>query len=327
MRRNFAWGAAALAALGLAGYWFIYEDIGLPWRRLSRFEKEFPGCVPGLITDDYDSLKLATAYRHFYLAWGDKFPSAELAASAGGRILVLTWEPYLKAEPGRSLLGEIASGGHDAYMAAFAASLKKYGRPVMLRWGHEPNGDWYSWAGAANGKEPAIYKKAWRRMAGQVRAVAGQKVRLIFSVNGEDRPGEDWNRFENYYPGPEYADAVGLDIYNWGTARSWSSWTRPSRLLKEPYSRALAMAPDKPFFLAEVAACSAGGSKALWLRRLLYRLRTRYKAVKGFMWFDYNKECDWRLSSDAEAAAIYGQAAAGGYFKAEAGRLGWFFGE
>lgn len=320
--------AAALSLLALGAAWVSYEDIRLPWQRKARFEKDFPGCVPGIASGDYASLELPTAFRNFYLAWGDKFPSAEV--KAGGpreTLLVLTWEPYLKTEPKRSLLGEIAAGRHDKYMALMAAAIKGYGRPVMLRWGHEPNGDWYSWSGALNGKSHSGYIAAWRRMAGIMRRGGGPRLRLIFSVNGEDRPGEAWNRFENYYPGGEYADAVGLDVYNWGDSRDWSSWRRPGRLLKEPYARALAMAPDKPLFLAEVASCGSGGSKTLWLGRLLRRLESRYTAVKGFLWFDYDKECDWRLSSDGAARVLYGEAAAGGYFKADARRLYWFFGD
>lgn len=325
---NLVLALAAAAVLGLFCYWLNYEDVRMPWQPLTRFEKGFPGCVPGLITDDHASLALPTGFTHFYLAWGDRFPTAEIAkARRGGAILVLTWEPYLKAWRERSLLDAIGNGQYDAYMEAMAASLKKYGRPAMLRWGHEPNGDWYSWSGAKNGRSPEEYKKAWRRMAGIMRTGAGPKLKLVFSVNGEDKPRAGWNNFENYYPGPEYADAVGLDAYNWGKARGWSAWSRPGRLLKSPYRRALAMAPDKPLFLTEVAACGNGDAKARWLSRLLRRLETRYTAVKGFMWFDYNKECDWRLSSDGAAAGVYGRAAADGYFKADGERLNWFFGD
>lgn len=319
---------AVAAILGAAYYRLSTEDIRMPWRPLTRFEKEFPGCVSGVITADYPSLDLSTGFRNFYLAWGDKFPAPEIErAGRDNAILVLTWEPYLKAEQARSLLGDIGAGRYDAYIRTMAASIKRYGRPVMVRWGHEPNGDWYSWSGSQNGKSPEDYKTAWRRVAGILRAGGGPRVRLVFSINGEDKPRDGWNNFENYYPGPEYVDAVGLDVYNWGKSRGWSTWTEPAGLLKKPYRRALAMSPDKPLFLTEVAACGSGGPKAEWLSALLRRLEARYKAVKGFMWFDYNKECDWRLSSDVAAARAYGLAAANGYFKADAGSLNWFFGD
>jgi hypothetical protein len=328
VKKNLALAGAALAVLGLAYYWAVTEDVRLPWQRQSRFEKEFPGCVSGIISADYASLKLPTGFRHFYLAWGDHFPAAELMRSRHeNSILVLTWEPYFKKTPERSLLAAIAAGKYDAYMVSMAASIKQYGRPVLLRWGHEPNGDWYSWSGAKNGNTPEMYIQAWRRMAALVRAKGGPRVKLVFSVNGEDKPVEDWNLFENYYPGAEHVDAVGLDIYNWGNSQEWSSWRRPNEILKDPYRRALAMAPDKPLFLSEVASGSEGGVKSVWLVRLLYRLESRYTAVKGFMWFDYEKEADWRLSSDPASADTYARAAGEGYFKADSRRLNWFFGE
>lgn len=317
--------AAAVAAVFLV-IWADYVDLRTPWQKYYRYEKEHPVCAAGLISPDYASLKLPGAFTAFYLAWGDKFPSAELkrTGKAPG-ILALTWEPYLKAAPKRPLLKAVAAGGYDAYMGEMADSLKAYGGPVLLRWGHEPNGDWYSWSGAAAGG-PQTYIRAWRRMAAIMRKKAGPRVRLVFSFTSEDRPRKAWNRFENYYPGDAYADAVGIDAYNWGGARSWGAWRRPAMLLKGPYHRALAMAPDKPLFLTEVASCSDGGSKAAWVRGLFHRLNARYTAVKGVLWFDYDKECDWRISADTEAAKAYeGAVSAGGRFSADPAALGWFF--
>ncbi|OGR44304.1 MAG: hypothetical protein A2X35_02440 [Elusimicrobia bacterium GWA2_61_42] len=317
-------------ALGLAAaavlLWALREDLRLPWQRTYRFETEQPGCVAGIISENYGALGLPTGFISFYLAWGDGFPAAEIkAARAASSILALTWEPYLKSDPDRSLLGEIAAGGYDAYMRSMAAAIKAYRKPVLIRWGHEPNGDWYAWAGAKNSRDAGQYRLAWRRMAGIIRAEAGPKARLVFSVNGEDKPAEKWNRFENYYPGDEYTDAVGLDIYNWGDTQAWSAWSRPNLLLKDPYARALALAPDKPVFLTEVASCSSGGNKAEWVRRLFYRLQSRYTAVKGFMWFDYDKECDWRVSADPGAASVYSAGANSRHFTSDGAGLDWFF--
>jgi len=96
---------------------------------------------------------------------------------------------------------------------------------------------------------------------------------------------------------------------------------------EEAIHRALAMAPDKPLFLTEVASCPSGGSRAAWIRGLFRRLDTRYTAVKGLLWFDYRKECDWRISSDGAAAGVYLAAVAKkGRFTADPAALDWFFG-
>jgi hypothetical protein len=318
--------AAAVAAVFLA-IWANYEDIRLPWQKYYSYEIEHPGCAVGFISPDYAALKLPGAFTSFYLAWGDKFPAAELKRLPGDRgILALSWEPYLKAQPKRSLLADISAGKYDAYMAGMAAAIKAYGGPVLLRWGHEPNGDWYAWSGAANGKDAAAFKSAWRRMAGIMRAKAGPRMRLVFSVNSEDMPGDAWNAFENYYPGGDYADAVGIDAYNWGDTRGWSHWSRPAMLLKAPYRRALAMAPDKPLFLTEVASCPSGGSRAAWVMGLFRRLGGRYSAIKGALWFDYDKECDWRISTDPQASNAYMKALKAGVgVTADPAALNWFF--
>ncbi len=329
MKRNLISAAAVIIILVLAYYWLIYQDIRPPWQKLTRFEKEAPGCVAGISSGDYAPMKLPTGFRHFYLAWGESFQPRQMnkADLKRGDILVLSWEPYLKTEQEGVLLVDIAGGKYDGYMAAVAASLKKYGGPVMVRWGQDPNGDQYAWIGAKNGNSPETYKKAWRRMAGILRSGAGPRAKLIFSVNGEDKPPAVWNRLENYYPGAEYADAVGLDIYNRGNATELSKWRPPHRILRTSYRRAQELAPDKPVFITEVATSPDGVNKAVWTARFLNRLEARYRAVKGFIWFDYEKECDWRISSDPAAAAVYSDAAAEGYFKADGGRLNWFFGE
>jgi len=316
--------AAALTALLVFAE---REDLRPPWHRPSTYERLHPVCAAGLISPDYASLKLPGAFTSFYLAWGDAFPSAEIARAGGRRILALSWEPYLKAAPARSLLGEIAAGRHDAYMRAMAAAIKAYGGPVLLRWGHEPNGDWYPWSGAANINRPGVYAADWRRMAGIIRAGA-PNARLVFSVNSEDRPDAAWNRFERYYPGDAYVDAVGIDLYNWGDTRPWSEWKRPNILLKKPYARALELAPEKPLFLTEIASCPSGGDRALWLGQLFDKLSSRYTAVKGLLWFDYDKECDWRISADPASARVYaGRLGSGGHFTSDPAALDWFFRE
>ena len=42
-------------------------------------------------------------------------------------------------------IAAIASGQYDGYLSAYAEAVRAYRRPVILSFGHEMNGNWYSW--------------------------------------------------------------------------------------------------------------------------------------------------------------------------------------
>ena len=60
---------------------------------------------------------------------------------------MITWMPYGNGDP----LGEIVAGQHDAAITAEAQKAKALGAQILMRWGHEMNGNWYPWSGWANG--------------------------------------------------------------------------------------------------------------------------------------------------------------------------------
>lgn len=41
-------------------------------------------------------------------------------------------------------------------------------------------------------------------------------------------------RFEDYYPGNEFVDLVGVTFYNWGKATSNRQWLSPESILNDP---------------------------------------------------------------------------------------------
>jgi hypothetical protein len=56
-----------------------------------------------------------------------------------GAITILQWDPTLAS------VSKIASGSYDGYLRLFADSVRKFGRPVVIGFGHEMNAYWYSW--------------------------------------------------------------------------------------------------------------------------------------------------------------------------------------
>jgi len=288
----------ALAALCLfAGLAFFRMSASLPRAGTKGYyETAYRGCVSGVAREDRDLLSGEFGIRAVFIAWQDPFPSQKLNSIADkGSLPMITWEPYLKKSREQSLLPDIASGAYDGLIKAFAAAARKFGKPLLLRWGHEMNGNWYSWSGLQNGH--GVYIDAYRRVRGIFREEGADNVYFVFSVNSDDVPSVKSNRFENYYPGADAVDVVGIDAYNWGELKLLRR-KGPKRLLRRSYERAVAAFPDKPLMLSEIGSCESGAGKKAWLSEFYSVLAGNFPAIKAFVWFDAKKECDWSVFLD-----------------------------
>lgn len=242
---------------------------------------------------------LAVIYKDF----SQPTPIAELnAAAARGSTTLLTWEPW-RAGGGVSQpdfqSSDIAGGAYDAYITDWARSLAAWGKPVLLRYGHEMNGNWYPWADRVNGNTDGSYVAAYKHVHDIFASVGASKVSWVWNPNVPANVP-----MSVVYPGPGYVDVTALDGYNWGTSQSWSNWQSPEQLFGSGIGEVRALAPGKPILIGEVASAEAGGSKAQWNTQLI-RYLSAQPDVTGFLWFDMNKEVDWRInSSPASLSAL-----------------------
>lgn len=56
--------------------------------------------------------------------------------------------------------------------------------------------------------------------------------------------------------------------------------------------------------LAEVASTELGGTKSLWIQNFFVGLE-RNPDVLAFVWFNHEKETDWRIQSSAAAEQAF----------------------
>jgi beta-mannanase len=105
----------------------------------------------------------------------------------------------------------------------------------------------------------------------------------------------------DYYPGDSYVDWTGVDGYNWGTANG--GWQSFQQVFKDIYP--LLAAKKKPIIIGEMSSAEAGGDKAKWIDEIIPTLRTSYPLIKCVIWFDINKEADWRISSSRGSEASF----------------------
>ena len=236
----------------------------------------------------------------WYAAWSDNaaFPATAAAqVAATGATPVITWEPWNPAngvdQPAYAL-DRITAGDFLTYETSWAKQIKAYGKPVVLRFAHEMNGSWYPWSAQANTNTAGDYVAAWK----QVRSVfTSQKVANVSFSWSPNVPYTGSTQLSSVYPGDAYVDQVALDGYNWSTLQPGSAWTSFWGVFSAGVTEIRAVS-GKPLFVGEVGCPEVGGDKAAWVRDMFATL-AQHPEIRGFTWFDYDKETDWRVDSSS----------------------------
>ncbi len=238
----------------------------------------------------------------FYRPFGSEIATSDLDAAAGRKATpLLTWEPW---NPGRGVdqpdyrLSRITAGEDDSYVLRTAQVLRAWGKPVLLRFAHEMNGDWYPWCEQANGNQAGDYAAAWRHVHDLFVSAGAANVAWVWSPNVSYAGSTS---LASVYPGDAFVDLVALDGYNWGTTVPWHSWTAAADVFGPTLAELRSIAPRKPLFIAETASTEVGGDKAAWIRNMFTWLSGQPN-VEAVVWFDYDKETDWRVNSSSSAA-------------------------
>jgi hypothetical protein len=175
-------------------------------------------------------------------------------------------------------LDRINNGDFDEELKAWAESAKEFNSPILIEYGTEVNGRWFPWNGVWNGG-PIIQI---------TRYVGADNLCWVFHVNYNDDPNEAWNRLENYYPGDDWIDWLGVSIYG---AQKPSGEANVSfrKLMDAVYPRLVKLAPGKPIIVAEFGITSLNKriNQADWANRALKDLTgRRWPRVIGFAWWN-----------------------------------------
>jgi beta-mannanase len=250
-----------------------------------------------------------------------EFPLASVEAiSSTGAIPVLTWEPmYYRANDGAETMvpaGRVTGGAYDRYLERFARAASATGKPIFIRFAHEMNLNRYHWGGTAaeyGPQSPERFKAMWRHVVDVFRRLQVTNVQWVFCPNCESVPGAGdpaitWNRASAYYPGDGYVDVLGMDGYNWGDTQTpekngWrSSWRSFGDTFGALHAELKRLAPGKPIYVFETASAASGGDKRTWLADMA-RTAAAW-SLSGVIWFEANKEVDWRLMTALPPRAL-----------------------
>jgi cellulose synthase (UDP-forming) len=225
------------------------------------------------------------------------------AVSRRGSIPEITWEAwdYLRgARQPKYTLASIIAGRHDAYIRSWAVALRRYGKPVLLRFAQEMNGGQYPWSEGVNGNRTGQFVRAWRHVFNIFKRAHARNVRWVWSELA--RGGAPLNAGE--YPGAAYVDIVGLSGFNGGSAmRGWGGWRSFGGVFDHSLAMLRLIAPRKPVQISEVSTARIGGSVSRWVTGMFGDL-ARHPEVRSLLWFNVKKQADWRVRGSRMAAAF-----------------------
>jgi beta-mannanase len=106
---------------------------------------------------------------------------------------------------------------------------------------------------------------------------------------------------EDYWPGRDWVDVIGVDGYN----QKWTADGKPQHraedIIAPMYRRLTALHPTAEFMVGEIGS-AAHPNKSVW-QEALYT-STRFPRLTQIAFFHERKSEDWRLDSDPDTLRI-----------------------
>ena len=222
----------------------------------------------------------------YYSGWQEPFKVA-FAKTATNEGAV----PLVQMNPAHTKIAAIAAGKYDNYLSTYANAVRAYHHQVILSFGHEMNGYWYSWGYTHT--SPVTFVAAWRHVVTLFRKLRAQNVTWLWTINTIHKrarvPSPD-----RWWPGNSYVDWVGIDGYFTNSSSGFASVFGPTIVNVRRYTH-------DPIFIAETSATPVASQPAkiadLFAGIHLYGLL-------GFAWFNSVDKVDWRLNGPAAIAAF-----------------------
>lgn len=248
--------------------------------------------------------------------WGEgTFPMKNVQIiSHHGAVPLIYWSPWDRPYkedrgPDRFSLENILSGTWDSYIDAWADQAKTFGKPLLVSWGLEMNGNWFPWSGyfygkaaaspTANGQSnigegPHLFREAFRYVVNRVKSRGAANILWGFHANNLAIPAEPWNSMAEYYPGADYVDWLGLSVY--GKQLPGEEWTSFHEAMNAAYMEICRLDPSKPVIVAEwgVGEYPRSGDKSAWIREAFEAMKDEYRRVKAAVYWNER----WKNSDD-----------------------------
>ena len=248
------------------------------------------------ITEAAQSFSHATKTRlsviEFYSGFPRPFPRYEAKQAVAWGAL-----PLIQLNPRHVSLASIAAGRYDSYLRNYTSAVRAFRCRVVLSFGHEMNGFWYTWGRPHT--SPVAFIAAWRHIYRYFQKEHVRNVTWSWDPDHVWQPDHGGSLASQWWPGAAYVDWIGIDGYQ-----------RPGETFKSIFGKQLANIRSfttKPVFIAETGV-RPGAEQPSQISGLFSALR-RYN-LAGLIWFDINRKEPWRLEGDPTGLAAFHKAAA-----------------
>ena len=235
----------------------------------------------------------------YYSSWGEPFsiPFAQAAWQHGATLLI-------DIDPTSASCATIAAGQQDAFLQSYAQSVKAFGHPVIISFGHEMNGTWYPWGWTHT--QPAVFVQAWRHVVDVFRQAGADNVTWLWTINAVSSYE---GPIADYWPGSNYVTWVAFDAYYYFPDDDFSG-------VFEPTITAIRQLTEKPILIGETAIGQVSG-QATNIPNLFAGVSST--GLLGLVWYDVAQNYgiyhqDWRLEGNPDAVAEF-RAAVATYLK------------
>lgn len=230
--------------------------------------------------------------RHFdiisvYVPWGDKrqcyIPEKTIdSIYSNGSVPMITWEPWQnlfndnKSGTDKKVFKKIAEGSYDQYLQRFCNQIIALNKPVYIRFAHEMDNPFYPWSQTGNNTDEE-FKAAWKYVYNFFLNNAAYNVIWV------------WNPWkaeavEDYFPGAQYVDWIGVTNLNYGSQKSTQKWMSMEALYK-PFHQNAVFRSGIPVMLAEMGSLAAAGRQKEWFDAA-FRAKRKFPEIKGCIFFN-----------------------------------------
>lgn len=229
-------------------------------------------CVSSSRIQTYENLiDKPIAWAYFSNNWGDALAFPQEAITS---ILNANRTPFIRLMARSEFeeyrqdpiwkLTDIINGVHDTAITNWALAAKAVPANLLVEFGTEMNGFWFSWNGTYYGggttdqygdsnypDGPEIFRDAYRHIITLCNQAGADNLSWFFHFDVNNDPEESWNDPTYYYPGDSYIDWLGVSTYGpFQPGEDYEEYI-PSELLEKAHTKFESISVNKPYAILE----------------------------------------------------------------------------